>query len=105
MKTEFRYEVRPRASHKIRLFYKNVAKRYKHTYDEDDMTRNIFNALFKIQLIEKTLLQRQPTIRRWKEQKWFMAKADKWYYAYTIDRDTITIQDACHAQNMHEDEK
>ena len=24
------------------------------------------------------------------------------YYAYTIDGDTITIQDACHAQNMHE---
>jgi hypothetical protein len=30
-----------------------------------------------------------------------MANAGKWYYAYTIDKDTITIQDACHAQNMH----
>ena len=29
-------------------------------------------------------------------------KYHKWYYAYTIDGDTITIQDACHAQNMHE---
>jgi hypothetical protein len=30
------------------------------------------------------------------------ANTDKWYYAYAIDNDTITIQDACHAQNMHE---
>ena len=31
-----------------------------------------------------------------------MATNGRWYYAYTIDGDTITIQDACHAQNMHE---
>ena len=24
----------------------------------------------------------------------------KWYFAYTIEGDTIFIQDACHAQNM-----
>ena len=29
---------------------------------------------------------------------------DKWYFAYTIDGDTIFIEDACHAQNMHEEE-
>jgi len=34
--------------------------------------------------------------------QWHMANTDKWYYAYTIDGDTITIQDACHAQNMHD---
>jgi hypothetical protein len=34
-----------------------------------------------------------------------MANTDKWYFAYTIDGDTITIVDACHAQNMHENEK
>lgn len=32
-----------------------------------------------------------------------MANTDKWYYAYTLSGDTITIHDACHAQNMHED--
>ena len=32
-----------------------------------------------------------------------MANAGKWYYAYTIDDETITIQDACHEQNMHEE--
>jgi hypothetical protein len=29
-----------------------------------------------------------------------MANTDKWYYAYIIDGDTITVVDACHAQNM-----
>ena len=37
---------------------------------------------------------------------WHMqAHAGTWYYAYTIDGDTVTIQDACHQQNMHEDDK
>ena len=31
-----------------------------------------------------------------------MANTDKWYFAYRIDGDTITVVDACHAQNMHE---
>jgi hypothetical protein len=31
-----------------------------------------------------------------------MANTDKWYYAYTIDGDTITVRDACHAQNMRD---
>jgi hypothetical protein len=26
----------------------------------------------------------------------------KWYFAYTIDGDTVTVIDASHAQNMHE---
>ena len=102
MKTEFGYEVKPRAAYKIRQFYQNVAKKYLHTYDEADMTRNIFDALQRIYFIEKTLPRRQPTITRWKKENWYMANADKWYYAYTIDGETITIQDACHAQNMHE---
>ena len=31
-----------------------------------------------------------------------MANTDKWYYAYTIEGDIITVVDACHAQNMHD---
>ncbi len=31
-----------------------------------------------------------------------MANTDKWYYAYIIKDKTITVVDACHAQNMHE---
>lgn len=48
--------------------------------------------------IEKSLLRREPTIERWKG--YHMANTDKWYFAYTIDDDTIIIVDACHAQNM-----
>lgn len=44
--------------------------------------------------------RRRPTIRRW--EGYFMANTDKWYYAYTIEGDTITVVDVCHAQNMHE---
>ncbi len=37
----FRYDVKPRAALKIRKFYRNVARKYRHSYDEDDMTRII----------------------------------------------------------------
>ena len=26
----------------------------------------------------------------------------KWYFAYRVEGDTIYVEDACHAQNMHE---
>ena len=32
----------------------------------------------------------------------FMANTDKWYYAYTFDGETVTVVDACHAQNMYD---
>lgn len=33
----------------------------------------------------------------------FYRNVSKWYYAYTFDGETVTVVDACHAQNMHED--
>ena len=54
------YVFQPKALRKIWVFYRNVARKYRHVFD-----------------------------------------AGKWYYAYTIDNDTITIEDACHEQNMH----
>lgn len=98
--TTRKYIIKPRAQLNIRSFYKNVARKYRHTYDYDDFMRNVHDALFSIYDIERTLLRREPTIERWKG--YHMANADKWYFAYTIDGDTITIVDACHAQNMHE---
>ena len=56
-----------------------------------------FDAMFRI---ENGLLRRPPILKRW--EGCHMANTDKWYYAYTIDGDTITVRDACHAQNMHE---
>ena len=97
---QYNYVIKRRAQLKIRSFYKNVAKKYKHTYDLDDLGRDIEHAVFSIYQIERTLLRREATLTRWKG--YFMANTDKWYFAYTIDGDTITVRDACHAQNMHE---
>lgn len=94
------YIIKPRASRKIYTFYQNVAKKYRHTYDKDDMKRNAHDALFSMYEIERTLLRREATLTRWKG--YYMANTDKWYFAYTIDGDTVTVRDACHAQNMHE---
>ena len=100
---QYRYIIKPRAHQKIRAFYRNVAKKYKHTYDFDDFARDVQNAVFSIYQIERTLLRREPTISRW--AGYHMANTDKWYFAYTIEGDTITIVDACHAQNMHDDKQ
>jgi hypothetical protein len=94
------YIIKPRAQQKIRSFYKNVARKYRHTYDYTDFMRNVHDAVFSIYDIEQTLLRRKPTIDRWKG--YYMANTDKWYFAYTFDGETVTIVDACHAQNMHD---
>ena len=97
---EHQYIIKPRASRKIFTFYSNVAKKYRHTYDKESLKRDVQNALSSIYQIERTLLRREPTLSRW--SGYHMANTDKWYFAYTIENDTITIVDACHAQNMHE---
>lgn len=58
------------------------------------------NALWQI---EQSLLRRKATVKHWQQKGWNMAKAGKWYYAYTIEDDTVIIEDACHEQNMHDD--
>ena len=96
------YIIKPRAARKIYTFYGNVAKKYRHTYDKNDYKRNVHDALTSVYDIERKLLRRTPTLKRW--AKYHMANTDKWYFAYTINNDTIIIVDACHAQNMHEKE-
>ena len=96
---EMKYIIKPRASRKIFTFYSNVAKKYRHTYDKEDLKRNVHDAVFSIYRIENGLLRREPTIERWKG--YHMAHADTLYFAYIIKGDTVTIVDACHAQNMH----
>ena len=97
---DYKYIIKPRAARKIFTFYSNVAKKYRHTYDKEDIKRDVQNAVFSIYQIERTLLRREPTLSRW--SGYYMANTDKWYFAYIIDGDTITVVDACHAQNMHE---
>ena len=98
---QYNYIVKPRAYQKIWSFYRNVAKKYKHVYAAEDMIKNVQEAVRSINRIEKSLLRRRPTINRWKN--WHMAHSGNWYYAYTIEGDTVVVKDACHAQNMHED--
>ena len=64
------------------------------------MHNNIDDAVDSMYQIEKTLLRRPPILARWAGL--FMANTEKWYYAYTIEGDTVIVVDACHAQNMHE---
>ena len=85
---------------RINTFYRNVSKKYKHTYSLELMEKNVNDSIDSMYQIEKTLHRRKPTMRRW--AGYHMANTDKWYYAYTIEGDTITIVDACHAQNMHD---
>lgn len=94
------YVIRKRCAQKITSFYRNVSKKYKHAYSLELMEKNVHDAYDAIYCIERTLLRRKPTLSRWKG--YHMANTDKWYFAYTFDGETVTVVDACHAQNMHE---
>jgi len=95
-----KYLIKKRCARKINSFYKNVSRKYRYSYSQELMEKNVNDALDSIYQIERTLPRREPTLNRW--AGYHMANTDKWYFAYTIDDDTITIVDACHAQNMHE---
>ena len=97
---QYKYILSRRAAARVRSFYGNVARKYRHTYTFEDMERNIRDAVLPIYRIEDSLLRREPTVSRWKGL--YMANTARWYYAYRIDGDTITVVDACHAQNIHE---
>ena len=95
----YRYKISLQCYKKIYSFYFHVAMKYRHTYSEELMRKNIDDAIDSMYQIERSLLRRQPTIPDWLGL--YMANTDKWYFAYTIEDDTITVVDACHAQNMH----
>ena len=99
---QYRYKIKPLAQRKRRSFYYNVAKKYRHTYSKWLMHKNIDDAVDAMFEIENGLLRREPTIERW--NGYHMANTEKWYYAYTFDGETVTVVDACHAQNMKETE-
>ena len=95
---QYSYIIKPLAVRKVRAFYRNVYKRYPNTYSYYDMLRYINQTIDAIYAIEVSVLRRKPTIDRWR--RWNMARSGHWYYAYTIEGNTITIHDACHEQNM-----
>ena len=98
-----RYVIKRRCHDNIEKFYRNVIKKYRHTYSIQLLQRNVLDATNGMYKVENGLLRRKPTIARWQKQGYHMAHAGQWYYAYTIDGDTITMQDACHVQNMHDE--
>ena len=98
--TKLKYVIRKRCAQKIVSFYRNVSKKYKHTYSEELMHKNVDDAYDAIFQIERSLFRREPIISSWRG--YYMANTDKWYYAYKIEGDIITVVDVCHAQNMHE---
>ena len=97
-----KHVIRKRCAQKITTFYRNVSKKYKHTYSQELMEKNVHDAYDSMFQIERTLLRREPTISQW--AGYHMANTDKWYFAYTIEGDTITVVDARHAQNMRSSE-
>jgi len=96
-----KYVIHDRCMRNIVEFYRHVALKYRHTYSESLMLKNIDEAVDPMFHIEQSLLRRRPTLKDWQHKGWHMANANKWYYAYSIDNDTIIIEDACHEQNMH----
>lgn len=99
---DHKYIIKPQANRKIFSFHQNVAKKYRHTYNKTDLKRDVQNAVFSIYRIENGLLRREPILSRWLQKGYYMANTDKWYYAYTIEGDIVTVVAACHAQNMRE---
>ena len=55
---QYKYFYTKRTVAKIRSVYKNVAKKYRHTYSFEDMERNVRDAFFAIYAIERTLPRR-----------------------------------------------
>lgn len=94
--------IKNKAIQKIRRFYCNVAKKYSNTYSIELLLKNINNARNAIFEIENGLLRQKPTISRWKGLYMATSRDRKWNFAYRIEDDTIYVEDACHAQNMHE---
>ena len=60
-----KYVIRKRCAQKITTFYRNVSKKYKHTYSLELMEKNVNEAYDSIFQIESTLMRRKPTIARW----------------------------------------
>ena len=61
-----KYVIRKRCAQRITTFYRNVSKKYKHTYSLELMEKNVHDAYDSIFKIEDTLQRREPTLDRWK---------------------------------------
>ncbi len=60
-----KHVIRKRCAQKITTFYRNVSKKYKHTYSQELMEKYVHDAYDSMFQIERTLLRRKPTISQW----------------------------------------
>lgn len=97
-----KYKIYDNVGSKIKSFYRNVAKKYTNTWDEEDTINSILSVKNAIFQIENGLLRRRPTLSRWESKGYYMTNAKKWYFAYYVKDGVIHVVDACHSQNMHE---
>lgn len=96
--------MKSKASNAIRTFYKNVSKKYQHTYSLEQMINNVDTALDAIYHIDQSMVKINKqsitkTFKSWQLKGYQIASIKKWHYAYTIENDTIIVHDACHQQN------
>lgn len=96
------YKISKNALNQIKKFYRNVAKRYKHTWTKEDVKNYTFVTKQSIYQIENGLIRRSPTISRWEGLYMATTQDRKWNFAYRIEGNIVYIEDACHSQNMHE---
>lgn len=59
-----KHVIKKRCLNKINTFYRNVSKKYKHSYSEELMHKNADEAVDAMYQIEITLLRREPTLSR-----------------------------------------
>ena len=76
---ERKHIIKKRCVKNITTFYRNVSKKYRHTYSEELMHKNADEAFDAMFLIENGLLRRDPILSRWQKKGYFMANTDKWF--------------------------
>ena len=93
------------ASNKIRQFYRNMHKKYRHSWGTEEIHRLIDRTITEMSYIENGLRRTNPTISRW--QGFYMAQSrnKRWYFAYRIDGEKAYVEDACYMSGMHESKK
>ena len=97
--------VNPTVYNEINDFYLNMHRKFRNSWGTEEIHKLIDNAVDSISKIENGLIRREPTISRWRGMYMATSADRRWYFAYRIDGDTIYVEDACHAQNMHEARK
>ncbi len=78
-----KYVIRKRCAQRITTFYRNVSKKYKHTYSLELMEKNVIDAYDAMFRIENSLLRREPVLSRWKE-KGYLAVHQAVTFQYVI---------------------